>query len=217
MQQPAVGLDRDDVPDICDVTVGMTRCELCDEDFYEIDSFNIEHITGFRWGRKCPRNGCTYNMCYSCIIRLPTKNKDMTCPYCRHPLAESCKIPQDLLEWRDVRDSQLQELQDSYDAVYAESRHIIEAHRNLQLQTLRHVFAAPPPETAEPADPVPDDGVIEVQEIEITPQLQTALRDYFEDLLLSDTDSGSDASFSEDDASDADATQQPQVEPSEDN
>jgi hypothetical protein len=146
--RPAVGQDRDDLPEVAVLGLGTVACDLCGEEFYELAKFLIEDETGFRWGRRCPRRGCTYAMCYTCILRLPMQSpdgdgagaRDATCPACRMRLGQICRFPPDLLEWRRARDAQTQELQDSYDAIYAEAREALRFQHMIQLGAIQRVI-----------------------------------------------------------------------------
>lgn len=115
-----------DVPGESDVVTEHTlmECSLCDTPVFSYPRFFVEsQHSGYVWGRVCPREGCTYVLCYLCVLRLPAPA--FACPACRFEMADTIGIPEALREWREEKDKEQAEFQLNYDLLYEEHRRFI--------------------------------------------------------------------------------------------
>lgn len=115
-----------DVPGESDVETEHTlmECSLCDTPVFSYPRFFVEsQHSGYVWGRECPREGCTYVLCYLCVLRLPAPA--FACPACRFEMGDIIGIPEAIREWREEKDKEQAEFQLNYDLLYAEHRRFI--------------------------------------------------------------------------------------------
>lgn len=112
-----------DVPD-AETESTLMECSLCDTPVFSYPRFFVEsQHSGYVWGRVCPREGCTYVLCYLCVLRLPAPA--FACPACRYEMADALGIPEALREWREEKDKEQAEFQLNYDLLYEEHRRFI--------------------------------------------------------------------------------------------
>jgi len=102
----------------------MIECSLCESLCFEYEHFFMESSHGFKWGRRCPRDHCSYAMCYACVLRLPAP--DFACPTCRLSWARVVAIPLEIQEWRTMRDRSELETQGNYEAMHTQLRMVQE-------------------------------------------------------------------------------------------
>lgn len=84
------------------------ECQLCCELIRIIPIFRIDGARNNSvsvYGRRCPRENCTFSMCYRCVLAL--RPPDFPCPACRVSWLEACKIPDSIVSYLTVQQNRI--------------------------------------------------------------------------------------------------------------